>query len=81
MLLFLTALIMFLTDNIIMFFCISLPECAILSVKTCPWAFLFAISLSAGDAVLPDIAIKTNKIQKINTNKLKYFNFFANTIR
>ncbi len=76
MLLFLTALIMFLTDNIIMFFCLSLTECA-----TCPWAFLIAVSLSAGDAVLPDIAIKTNKIRKINKNKPKYFKCFANKIR
>ncbi len=73
MLLFLTAFITFLTDNII-FFCVSLTECCILSAITYPWA-LITDSLSASNAVLPDIAIKTNKkLIKIN-NYLKYFAF------
>ncbi len=38
-------------------------------VITGQWAFLITVSLSAGDAVLPDIAINTNKNQKINKPK------------
>ncbi len=38
----------------------------------CSWAFLITVSLSVGDAVLPDIAIKnTNKNLKINQNYFK----------
>ncbi len=62
MLLFLIALIMFLTDNM-MFLCVCFTRCGILSAITCLWAFLITVSLSA-DAVLPDIAMKKNKINK-----------------
>ncbi len=71
MLLFLTALLTFLTDNIMIFVCVSLTECAILSVITCQWAFLIAVSLSASDAVLPDIAINNIK------NKQTFFQMFC----
>ncbi len=43
------------TDNIMMFFGFAVPNAI-----NCPWAFLISVSLSAGDAVLPDI---TNKIK------------------
>ncbi len=62
------------------FVCVSFTECAILSAITCQRAFLIAVSSSAGDAVLPDIAINTNKIRQIN-KKNKMCKCFANTIR
>ncbi len=55
------------------YFCVSLTECGILSAITCPWAFLITVSLSAGDAVLQDIAIKNENEIKITQNYFKYF--------
>ncbi len=72
MLLFLVAFITFLTDNIMMCLCL-LIECAILSAITCLWAFSIIVSLSAADAVLPDIAIKNKYKPK---NKLKLVKIF-----
>ncbi len=66
---FWTALITYLTDNImICLFFVCLIECRILSAITRLWAFLITVSLSAGNALLPDIAIK--KLNKKNKSEL-----------
>ncbi len=51
---------MFLTDNSMIIFVFPLPN--VLSCQQLP-AQLITVSLSTVDAVLPDIAIKTNKKQ------------------